>query len=188
MYIDQSAAELRLNVVGGPLDWSGFTVLRRDALTGSAWRIGAAIVGASHVLAVQHGRDTLLHEVFACRDPGPALDPRSRHYSGGARAVACKPADGMRYRFRPEVADLASGAGLLRSLEDRVRDARRTRGEIGLSFAFPSAPGATDPGRQPKTVVWVRVGSEDAVHVEAAHCYPNEETIVFSWSRIRVDR
>jgi hypothetical protein len=39
----------------------------------------------------------------------------------------------------------------------------------------------------PKTVVWVELdGGEREVRVETAHCYPNEESVVFSKSRIRL--
>lgn len=185
MYIDQSAAELRLNVVGGPFDLAQFTLLRAGQVVGSALRVRAGIIGASHVLAVQHARLPELHEVFACCDPGPTPAPARRLYSGGACELACEPADGFAYRFSPQVSDLESGAKFLLALEERVREGRGERGQIGLAYTFPSSPEHAGA----KTVVWVGVDpDEKAVRVETAHCYPNEGTIVFSETRIGVDR
>jgi hypothetical protein len=188
VYIDQSAAELRLNVIGGPLDLSQFTLLSMDHISGAQLRVRAGIIGASHVLEVRHPRLPALHEVFACCDVRPPEAPARRLYSGGVRDLSgvfeCEPADGCEYSFQSEVADLVGGAEMLSRLEARTDGASRSPGQIGLCYTFPSPPGA---GAPPKTVVWVGLdGGEREVRVETAHCYPNEESVVFSKSRIRL--
>jgi len=188
VYVDQSAAELRLNVVGGPLDLSAFTVVRTGSLAGPVLRVRAAIVGASHVLAVQREDGPALHEVFACRDPGPAPPSCEPLYSGGARDLACESAGGLAYRFRPRIADARSGAAALARLEVRVREARRHCGQLGLAFTFPAAPRA-GPAARPRTLVLaVAEPGGSGLRVETAHCYPNEGTIVFSETLVEPSR
>jgi hypothetical protein len=187
VYVDQSAAELRLNVVGGPLDLRPFTLLRAARIRGTALSVGAAILGASHVLAVRRAGLAELCEVFACRDPGPPMEPARRFYSGGPRELSWEVEEGLAYRFHPEQADLASGAARLRALEERALAARRRRGQIGLHYTFPSSPDLPPARTRPKTVVWVEVAADERrLCVETAHCYPNEDTIVFSTTRIGV--
>ena len=76
-------------------------------------------------------------------------------------------------------------------LEVRAARARGRPHEIGLCHAFPcSRPGRRLPGTvgAPKTVVWVRLEPSGlAVNVETAHSYPNEETIVFSSTRVSLE-
>ena len=190
MYIDQSAGELRLNVVGGPLDLTQFTVLSSDAIAGACLQVRAGIIGASHVFALRHESLPELHEVFACRDLEPTKAPARSLYSGGVRELPgqleCAPAAGLAYRFRSQVADLAAGAGDLAALEARVRDAAPKRGEIGLAYTFPAARDAAG-SLSPKTVVWVGIDPDERqIRVETAHCYPNEQTIVFSETQIEI--
>ncbi len=210
MYIDQSAAELRLNVVGGPLDPSQFTFLASDRIVGAALHVRAGIIGASHVFEVRHARLPALHEVFACCDVRAPAEPARQLFSGDlcdlAGAFECEPADGIDYCFSSEVGDLSAGAADLARLESKVQAARRRPGEIGLAHTFPSAPllgtslPSTLPGtlpgtlprtggsiNVPKTVVWVGLDPDERrVRVETAHCYPNEQAIVFSATRIEI--
>jgi hypothetical protein len=195
VYIDQSATELRLNVVGGPLDSSQFTFFASDRIRGAALRVHAGIIGASHVFEVRHSRLPVLHEVFACCDVRPPAEPGRRLFSGAiddiAGAFECEPADGVGYSIVSEQGDLAAGASQLASLEAKVRAARQSPGEIGLSHTFPSPSLPSSPSGTrcaPKTVVWVGLDPDDRwVRVETAHCYPNEQSIVFSRSRIEID-
>ena len=190
MYIDQSAGELRLNVVGGPLDLSQFTVLSSGRIAGARLHVRAGIIGASHVFALRHVSLPELHEVFACRDLERTEAPARRLYSGGVGELPgqleCAPADGLAYRFRPQVADFESGARDLALLETRVRDAHGKRDQIGLAYTFPVAPDAPEL-LSTQTVVWVGVDPDECgICVETAHCYPNEQTIVFSETRIEI--
>jgi hypothetical protein len=190
VYIDQSPGELRLNVVGGPLDLTQFTVLSSGRIAGAQLQVRAGIIGASHVFAVRHGSLPELHEVFACRDLERTEAPARRLFSGGVGELPgqleCAPADGLEYRFRPQVADFESGARDLALLAARVRDAEGKRNQIGLAYTFPAAPDAPDL-LPPQTVVWVGVDpDEGGICVETAHCYPNEQTIVFSETRIEI--
>jgi hypothetical protein len=191
MYIDQSAAELRLNVVDGPLDLSQFTLLAADRIFGTRLSVRAGIIGASHVLEVRHPGLPALHEVFACCDVRPPPAPGRQLYSGGvldlAGAFECEPADGFGYRFRSEVADLAAAASVLARLEERVGDCAGSPGQIGLHYTFPCSPRSPDSPAPPKTVVWAALDPDErSVRVETAHCYPNEGSVVFSESRIRL--
>ena len=190
MYIDQSAGELRLNVAGGPLDLTQFSVLSSGWIAGTRLQVRAGIIGASHVFALRHVSLPELHEVFACRDLQQTEAPARRLFSGGVGELGgqleCAPADGLVYRFRPQVADFESGARDLAHLESRVHGAEGKRDEIGLAYTFPASPDAPD-SRSPRTVVWVGVdGDERGICVETAHCYPNEQTIVFSETRIEI--
>ena len=193
MYIDQSAAELRLNVVGGPLDPSQFTFLASDRIVGAALHVRAGIIGASHVFEVRHARLPALHEVFACCDVRAPAEPARQLFSGDlcdlAGAFECEPADGIDYCFSSEVGDLSAGAADLARLESKVQAACRRPGEIGLAHTFPSAPlpGTGGSINVPKTVVWVELDPDERrVRVETAHCYPNEQAIVFSTTRIEI--
>lgn len=191
LYIDQSADELCLNVVGGPLDLSQFTLLSSGSIAGASLQLRAGIIGASHVFALRHPSLPELHEVLACRKLEPTPVPVQQLYSGRVDEVPgqleCAPADGFVYRFRPQVADFAAGSRALADLESRVRSAARKPGEIGLAYAFP-APREASVTLCPKTVVWVGVDADEReIRVETAHCYPNEQTIVFSATWIEIE-
>jgi hypothetical protein len=189
VYVDQSAAELRLNLVGGPLDLRPFTRLRTGRIRGKELSVEAAILGASHVLSLRVARLAELCELFACRDPGPSVEPARRIYSGGARELCCEPEAGLAYRFLPELADLAAGATRLRALEERVLAVRGRRGWIGLRYEFPPSPDQPPSRTPPRTVVSVEVAADERrLRVETAHCYPNEDTIVFSRTDVGVGR
>ena len=188
MYIDQSAAELRLHVVGGRLDLSQFTVLRTGAVDGPNLRVRAGIIGASHVLAIQRGKEPPLHEVFACLDLQNDAQAK-RLYSSAATelpvAIECEPA-GLGYRFRSRVTDDRGARDELALLEARIARARtgRQSSELGLAHEFPALPGE----KAPKTLVWVGLdAATQSVKVETAHYYPNEGTIVFSETRVDVE-
>lgn len=191
VYIDQSAEELRLNVVGGPLDLTQFTVLSSDAIAGARLQLCAGIIGASHVFALRHEALPELHEVLACGELEPTRVPARRLYSGRVGELSgpleCAPATGLAYRFDSRVLRAKDGRDELQALERRVARAAPRRDEIGLAYRFPvarQAPGSPPP----QTVVWVGVQpGEREIHVETAHCYPNEQAIVFSQSRIEIE-
>ena len=192
VYIDQSACELRLNVVGGPLDLTQFTVLSSDAIAGARLQLSAGIIGASHVFALRHQALPELHEVLACAELAPTPVPAHRFYSGRVDELSgpleCAPATGFVYRFDSQVVDLAAGQPELAALETRVQRAAARRDEIGLAYRFPAARDASRTA-SPKTIVWVGVDAgEHEIRVETAHCYPNEKAIVFSESRIEIER
>ena len=186
MYIDQSASELRLHVVGGRLDLSQFTLLAAGRLEGPELRVRAGIIGASHVLEIQRRDEPPLHEVFACTDVRD--DTRlQRLYSGAVQelpaAIECAPAAGFGYRFSSRVTDTEGAREALASLEARIARtvAGGQPGELGLAHVFPALPG----GQAPKTLVWVSLdAAARRVRVETAHCYPNEGMIVFSETRV----
>ena len=186
MYIDQSAYDLRLHVVGGRLDLSQFTLLAAGRLGGPELRVQAGIIGASHVLAIQRGDEPLLHEVFACTEVrGDARTERL--YTGAVKelpaSLECAAGGGLGYRFRSRVTETGEAREVLAGLEVRISRAAagRRRDELGLAHVFPALPG----GEAPKTLVWVSLDAAlQRVRVETAHCYPNEGTIVFSETRI----
>ena len=192
MYIDQSAAELRLNVVGGGLDLSQFRLLEAGLISGARLQVRAAIIGASHVIALEPCDAPALHEVLACTDVRAPARTATRLYSGRVRGlsgeVECEPSRQLGYRFRPCAMGERDGQARLAALAariDRAGDAAQSA-EIGLSYTFPIRPGTRRP---PRTLVWVGVGpKESQVRVETAHCYPNEQTIVFSETHVAIER
>ncbi len=190
----------------GPLDLSQFTLLAAADVARSTVRLRAGIIGASHVLEVLPARGAPLHEVFACCDVAPPADPARQLYSGSLRELpggfACEASRGFEYSFSSQLADTVSGREGLRELEGRVAAVEAGRGEIGLAYTFPSREpslprtpavrgsgggGSFDPDVAPRTIVWARLDpGRDDIQVETAHCYPNEQTIVFSQTRIVV--
>ena len=135
--------------------------------------------------------------MFACCDVRAPAEPARQLFSGDlcdlAGAFECEPADGIDYCFSSEVGDLSAGAADLARLESKVQAACRRPGEIGLAHTFPSAPLPGTLPRTggsinvPKTVVWVGLDPDERrVRVETAHCYPNEQAIVFSATRIEI--
>ena len=188
VYIDQSASDLRLHVIGGRLDLSQFTLLRSGGLDGPDLRVRAGIIGASHVLAIQRGDEPPLHEVFACTDLHSDAQTE-RLYSGAVTelpaAIECEPA-GLGYCFRSRVTHTEGAREELARLEARIArvSAGRQPGQLGLEYEFPALP----DGEAPKTLVWLGLDSVALrVRVETAHYYPNEGTIVFSETRVDVE-
>lgn len=192
MYIDQSAAELRLNVVGGSLDLSQFTLLEAGRIRGVRLQVRAAIIGASHVIALEPCDAPALHEVFACTDVRAPARTAKRLYSGAVRdltgAIECEPSRHLGYWFSSCAMGQRDGQARLDALAARIEraDDPAQRGEIGLRYTFPERPGTR---HAPKTLVWVGVDpTESQVRVETAHSYPNEQTIVFSETRVAIGR
>ena len=181
-----------MNLLGGDLDLRQFAVLDQARIVRPRLQVRAGILGASHVLQLGLDGKRRVHEVFACTD---VVADGPRVFSGKVSeirsALELELCPGVLYRFRPWLSGWRAGLMELQSLEARATRAQGRAHEIGLCHAFPcSGPGRGLPGTlgAPKTVVWVRLEPSGlAVDVETAHSYPNEETIVFSSTRVSLE-
>ena len=181
-YRDQSPAELRLSLLEGDLDLGQFTLLHSGLTETKEFRVRAGIIGASHVIQVELSGANL-HEVLAC---GDVVTESARFYS---RSVAELPptvelelAHGVSYCFRPALRAAREARGRLQRLEARIARAWGTLDEIGLCHTFPQPRGCDD---SPRTLVWVGLDpARRLLRAETAHSYPNEDTVVFSDTRV----
>ncbi len=173
----------------GPLDLDQFQVVAAGRLEGPRLALRAGIIGASHFLALRAGQGAPLHEVFACgavRVEAPAARLRQVAVRELSESGTAFETEGLSYRFRSWSVAAREAAERLTSLDTRVAEAPAQAREIGLAYTFPGTQPGTQPGARqaalsPRTVLWARIDTDAAsVRVETAHCYPKEETIVFS--------
>lgn len=200
VYRDQSASDLRLNLLRGDVDLEQFTLLRVALMRRPRVRIDACIIGASHLLRVELPGPVRFHEVLACADV-EAGSSRVFHAPVGELpgSVELDIGGGASYRFRPWLATSSQGQSRLRALEERIRRVRHASpagGELGLWLEFPDSPstraaGSWQPDRgdeAPRTLLWLGVDSRDGkVRVETAHSYPNEGRVVFSETQLSLE-
>jgi hypothetical protein len=177
--------------VDGPLDLDQFQVLAAGRLEGPRLALRAGIIGASHFLALRAGQGAPLHEVFACgavRVEAPAARLRQLAVHELSESGTAFETDGLSYRFRSWSVAAREAAERLSYLDARVAEAPAQSQEIGLAYTFPGTqPGTRQAALSPRTVLWARIDTDAAsVRVETAHCYPKEETIVFSRTDARV--
>lgn len=199
VYLDQSAAELRLGLLRGDAYLDRFSVLRSSVLSRPWLTATASVIGASHLLRFEIPGAPVFSEVFACVEleavPGCVYSAGLGELAGG---VEREVVDGARHRFCAE--NLGSGAARtrLRELERRIEVAEGGEGEsreLGLCFEFPCLPGGGgerargEVSGPPRTLVWLEL--DDAMQearAETAHSYPNQDRVVFSETRLRVHR
>jgi hypothetical protein len=178
LYQDQSATQLRLSLVHGPLDEASLTVLREQRIElPNGISLRAAIIGASHFVQLSAGNFSL-YEVFACVPLHASEVVATRTTEGGLSAEFDLGDRTVHYEVRSDFHPYRSGLTRLCELEDRGMT-YSGMGGIGLAQVFPSGPHAAAP----KTVVTARrVGA--LLSIETAHAYPTEETVVFTESKI----
>ena len=188
-YRDQSAHDLRLELLGGDLDLAQFRVLDRARLELDWVALDARIIGASHLIRIDLPGADRVHEILAC---GPVIGGVRTLYSGGVRALPGRLdlplAEGVAYCFASELCSAVAGAPRLGALERRIESARgAARGgrQLGLRFDFPPAPRAGASRESPRTLAWLGIDPDgEAIEVETAHSYPNEGSVVFSRTRL----
>jgi hypothetical protein len=183
VYRDQSAQGLRLTVVGGRLDLRPFAALDRADICLPGLRVGARILGASHLIEVEHeGRR--LHEVFACADvPEDAQPLYSSPLAAVDGALELELRGGGHYRFGADTAEHAAGRARLEALASHARRAA-ANGGIGLNYAFPASARGDRP---PRTIVCAELSADrERIVVSSAHSYPNEGSVVFSETAIEL--
>jgi hypothetical protein len=190
-YRDQSAEDLRLNLIDGEVDLAQFRTHERACLACDWIAIDARIIGASHAMRMELSDGTRFHEILAC---GPVSAPAPALYSDRVLSrsgpIELELGEGIGYRFEAEDVSATVGAARLSDLSTRVREAEGARPAArawGLRFDFPSSPARVDDaGAEPAcTLAWLRISEDMArIEVETAHSYPNEARIVFSSTRL----
>lgn len=182
-YIDQSPDALRLTLVDGSIDLSGFHVYEKQTLRCGELTVEARVIGASHIISYSIG-DTQLHEVFACISPPPQTTTGWVEISAYSWAGLGQPVErsfnGFGYSFHaymvpwsdPEPKEITA---LLNRCHNPVAE-----NEFGLVQHFPQGKCVVTP----KTII---VGSHmsGGVIIETAHSYPNVRGLVLSRTRLR---
>lgn len=180
-YVDQSAAGLRYFLIAQKIDVSPFSVIGTSRFRWDHRWIEMGILGASHYLRVDWGNGQVLTELFACAEP--ELDVafvKSAPFQDLPVRSEVTFADKV-YRFTPWLVPWSEGEAELAELANRVEDSHPTHRQWGLQHQFPSLPGDT-AGKPPLTLVHAKVGGQFTL--KTAHCYPNEEQIVFTTTTI----
>lgn len=175
-YKEQSARDLRLNVVQGDFDLSQFQIFKSKVLRVSPeFTLSAMIIGQSHAVCFQVG-DRRLYEIFACGEV-KTLQRRAfcRHLSEVADTFRMDFHHGFKYGFLATTRSWLQGSAEIL----RMKSDAKKFGGFSLSYDFPR--GAS---REPATTVVTGFANEakSSLIVRTAHSYPNEETIVISSS------
>ena len=178
IYEDQSANELRLNLVQGAVDKKLLTVLCTGNIDLAYGSVDVGIIGASHYFSfVNPSGETIFTEVFACTD----LDRvKNRVFFGDlhhANTLQQTFDCDLDYKFNAEQLNWATGESKFRNLIGKVQS-DLNQYQIGLQFVFPKTDGDVFP---PVTVVYATADPRHlAVAVETLHAYPNEDSLVFT--------
>ena len=180
-YVDQSASGLRYFLVADHVDVTPFTVIASKRFNWDHRQIEMGILGASHYLRINWGDGQVLTELFACADPQlEGLFVKSAPFDKLPVRQEVTFADKV-YRFTPRLLSWAAGEAELAKLVTAVEDSDPKPRQWGLMHQFPSLPG-DDETKPPLTLVHARIGGQFTL--KTAHCYPNEEQIVFTTTTI----
>jgi hypothetical protein len=175
-YVDQSADNLRLNLVEGIVDKKLLNVLSTGGVDLSYGRIEAGIIGASHYLEFTRPDGSIAFtEVFACIDVASSNQVLSEKLQNVASLN--KEFGDINYDFSSCKLNWKEGKekynellGLVHSDHDDLH--------IGLQFRFPSLEKGDF---SPLTLVYVKADPKNlCVEVETLHAYPNEDALVFT--------
>ncbi len=188
IYIDKSAANIRLSVVDGELEIGQFNVLKQGQIVSDRpqFRIKMRIIGASHLLSFEMGSH-IFHEIFACGDIKintqkiAALET----ISANSESVKLDLWDKVSYFFKPALLSYSKAEKWLRELEIRAKKLSESDNDmdVGLVFNFPCGKSLH---KTPKTILIAQCDKSSAqVKITTAHSYPNEERIVQSDSILK---
>ncbi len=183
IYIDKSAANIRLSVIDGELEIGQFNVLKQGQIVSDQpqFRIKGRIIGASHLLSFEIG-DRKFHEIFACGDinvNGQKIvvqEPLSR----SSESVKLNLWNKVSYSFESAVHNYSEAEKWLTELENRAKKFNKSDRDdnVGLIFNFPRGKSLL---KTPKTVLIAQCDRSSAsVKITTAHSYPNEGRIVQS--------
>ena len=184
-YKDQSAAELRLHVLADRVDFQRFRPLATVRLEQPQFQVQASIIGTSHIVHITYNNTQHVSEILACTDMPPALQPTFSDWIVNlTHPVDLQLTPALHYHFTAHRTDSRRGQPAFQALAQRIVQARTDTAlssSIGLDYSFPATP----RGPAPQTLVWVMLDKpSQRVTVKTAHSYPNEETIIFSDSRV----
>jgi len=181
IYIDQSAYDLRLNLVSSSLDTSNLNVIVSQSINYDDVNIEVGIIGASHYLSIKH-KDSQFSEVFACLElesnTQKCIVKKEAELSS---SIYEKINEELNYKFDSKILswDSQSAEKYSQFSKDTVSSSK-DKNNIGLSHLFPHKKNASF---QAKTEVFVHT-REDKIFVNTLHAYPNEEKLVFTKTSI----
>lgn len=176
-YVDLSASGLRYYLVSTGMDVTPFTIISQQTFQWDHRKVTMGILGASHFLRIDSGEGKVLTELFACAEiEATAASLRSAPFPDLPAKVEA-PFAGMTYRFSPRLVPWEDGVNELSELRRAVQVASATHRTWGLEHQFPS-PDGDGNDKPPLTLVHAKVGGK--FNLKTAHCYPNEDQIVFT--------
>lgn len=176
-YADQSASALRFYLRAGYVDVTELSIIRETSFAWNHQTIEMGILGASHFLRISSPDGKVLSEVFACTEldlPGSFI--KSAPFDELAPKVEARHA-GLCYRFSPRLVGWDDGKEELEILREAIASNDAANRMHGFEYQFPVLPGA-DLSKPPLTLMSAKVGGQFTL--KTAHCYPNEEQIVFT--------
>ena len=184
-YKDQSAAELRLHVLADRVDFQHFRPLATVRLEQPQFQVQASIIGASHIIHIAYDNTQHVSEILACTDIPSTLQPAFSDWIVNlTHPVDLQLTPALHYHFTAHRTDSRRGQPAFQALAQRIVQARTDTAlssSIGLDYSFPATP----RGPAPQTLVWLMLDKpSQRVTVKTAHSYPNEDTIIFSDSRV----
>lgn len=210
-YKDQSADALCLHVATDRLDANRFLPLATARLDHDEFHVQAGIIGTSHIVQVSVERPGMaveqVTEVLACGSLPDGVRPMfSGRLTEISYPVEILLVPRLHYWFTASRTDHISGLPRFLALAERAAEyvgedipghSAETREDVrqtaGLVYSFPeSLPGTYSErvregcwNATPQTAVLAALGPrERCVTVATAHSYPNEDTLVFSESRV----
>ncbi len=183
-YVDQSAQELRLNLVDGQLDKTPLSVLITDNIVLGSIDIEAGIIGASHFVSFSF-KDVkyTFNEVFACIELSDSSD---KCFVGKVfdktEPIKYFIKDVFSYEFTSEILDWNMNTQKkYLNFENEVEKSSNDKRRIGLTYLFPSTK---NDKFEAKTQVNVHK-TNGAIVVKTLHAYPNEDKCVFTKTTLR---
>ncbi len=182
IYTDQSAKDLRLNLVRGPVDKKLLAVLCTGEVELPYGKVDAGIIGASHYLEFSNPDGSVVFtEVFACTD----LDVEGREYYGDLNdsSSITKHFGNLTYDFSVRNLNMEKGEDAFIELMGKINQ-NFSNLQIGLQYLFPVQD--TEGDFPPLTLVHVKADPEKpSVEVDTLHAYPNEGSLVFTKTHVQ---
>lgn len=177
-YQEQSAHDLRLNVIEGNFDLSQFQIFKTKVLRISPeFTLSAMIIGQSHAVCFRVG-DRRLYEIFACGEVRTSQRGAfSRHLDEVAGSFRMNFHRGLRYGFQATPKNWLQGSSEILRMKSEANEF----GGFSLSYDFPQGV-----SREPATTIVAGFADETSASlvIRTAHSYPNEGTIVISKSEL----
>ena len=174
IYVDQSADNLRLSVVQGPIDLSQLHVISTTTLTLNAteYILLMGIIGASHyIMLVTNEGEVVLTEVLACL----SLEAENTLLDSvrDVRALSLNVGN-VHYAFTSDKYMWCTGKHKFEQLVNLTKCTNNT--SASLSYVFPTNKKTLF---KPTTIV-TAVVSGHLITIKTVHAYPNEDALVFT--------
>jgi len=181
IYIDQSANELRLNIVEGYLNKEPLNVIIEKKMVIDTLEVEAGIIGASHFVTVQCKNSTI-SEVLACLELKNCGEESfiSKISHNSTQKLFKK--ENYEYEFSSEILDWSDESSIRYSnFEKLVKQSELKNDCIALSYLFPTK---IKHEYEAKTEVVVSYNKK-ILEIRTLHAYPNENKIVFTKTNIK---